>query len=827
MFDDSKIHITHRNGQEVPLRQAIGEPRGPQAALESTEAIEEYVEPLEETETPEKFRAMASVLNKGLVPPSVAERFFTLPMGVNLELRDVFTGRIGTHDLEGPTFRQVMADANRSPEERSDYARHALTEWLGYQSDRQKVIDRRDKTVRDLDEATVKAIEAIPETNEAELRAVNSFGGIIDRIKAERERTAEGAQRNERIGEGIDRLGALNDLLRQPLALARALRGISNVVGRVALTDAQPGENVLELVSDRSGFGGGVFATPREWIRALSAHLARMETPEGERVINAGQDVIEATLWGLRQAGDFRQELLEARMTEDGTLRRFNADYLNDLRARVPRGFNAILRDYATAQVEADALSSAARRLNNRIITLEERRANLEQAVTFLSDHDANPEFRDFGKALVESTGAMSGLEHTTDGAVITYKHPLTGDPVRIDYGFDKAETVANIERLKNLALAGLEYAALPNAEPLKAAYWTDFADFMDNYLLVASPDYDRLKDPLIDPLNILTKSKYALIAETSLSRIPGVIALQTTRAIEAFALALKTKNAFEKDNDQNVLNKNLAALKSHGSGIKTLRQWRDEISGPIIDSRQHYGQTPYKVGDRIAGFGHLITPEDMKAVKAQYDYEQVLRKLHERTGYAPAIAESPARIKEHELGVLRFAQSRGPGTSTRVLPPESRDLPTQWTTALEQNRVDPFLNSGDNFVRIVLGHVLEDERTYFQLGRGRFADDYKSMRLEKQSLQSEGRMPTSLDGLSQFIADHHNESLAENEAPATAGDVRRTLIEEVSAYMKRIVEDNQASKATASLVDIISHENEFTQPRGAKIAPGTLYRPS
>jgi hypothetical protein len=802
--------------------------RGTQGALESREAVEEHLRPLEETETPERFRAMASVLNKGLVSPAAADRFFSLPIGVNLELKDVFTGRIGTHAEGGPTFREVMNDPNRTPEEKSNYSRYALMEWLGYQSDRQKVIDRRDKTLRDLDEATLKAIAAIPKTNEAELRAVISLGTILDRIKAERERTAEGAQINERIREGIDHLDALNDLLRQPLAMSRALRGIADVVGRAALTAARPGEEVLELVSERSGFAGGVFATPRQWVRALSAHLARMEDPMGERMINASQDVIEATLWGLRQVGDYRQELLEARLTEDGTLRRFNADYMNDLRSKTPRGFEAILKDYATAKVEADALRSAARRLNNRILTLEERRRNLDQAVTFLTDHDANPEFIDFGKAMTEFTESISGIERTDTGFIAKVRHPLTGADVTLDLGFGKGESVETIRLMQQLAEAGLEYGTQLLASPIKSAWWKTFEENLHNYLQTGNPNYDMLKDPLIDPVKELTKLKYALIVESNLSRIPGILPMQTTRAAQALGTAIKTENEIAKAHKQRMLNDNQIALRSHTVGlkdsVKTLRQWRDEVSGPIIDSMQHYGQIVYRVGNRIAGFGHVITPEDMKAVRGQYEYDQRLINLTGGSEKIPAVKEFQTRIKDPEHGILRKALSQGPGTTTRFLPDESRRLPAEWNAAVEKNQVDAFLNSGDNFIRVVLGHVMEDERNYVLLGKGRFAADYKAMRTEKQSLQASGRIPNSLNSLSQFIADLHNEYLGETEEPATAGDVRRTLIEEVSNYMKQ-VSDDTAKKETAAKVDIVSHENEYTQARGRKIAPGSLYR--
>lgn len=814
-----------------------GKLREQQAMLKSPEKIEKFVEPLEETETPEKFRAMASVLNKGLINPAAAGRFAALPEGVREELKDLYGGRIATHQEEaGPTFREVMRDQNRTPEERSDYSRYALMEWQGFKADEAKIVGRLATANRKLDELTLKAIEAIPETNEAEVRATNSLGQVLDKIKEEREKTAEGAQVNERIREGIDHLDALNDLLRSPVAMSRALRDISNLVGRRALTEERPGEEVLELISAQSGFEGGVFGTPAEWVRALARHLDRMRNADGSHVIAASEDVIESTLWMLRQRGDWKQELLEARMTEDGTLRRFNAEYLNDLRARVPRGFDAILRTYATAQVEADALRSASNRLNRRIINLEERRNNLQQGVEFINQHSTDAALKAFEKDMQETTGAISGMERTDDGWIVKLKHPLTGNEVRLNLGFEKGESHETLKMMAQLAEAGLEYGNRPDADPLKAAWWRHFEENLHHPLMALNPSFDILKDPLFDPIKEVTKLKYFLLVESNLSKIPGMLPSQTTRALQAFASAVKTEYEIARVFRTRMLNDNLIALRSHTQGLKdnvrTLRQWRDEVAGPIIDSLQHFGQIEYRVGDLIGGWGHVITAEDMKAVKSQYGYDQRLIKLSGGAEKIPAVREFQTMVKEpavkgrkeRSMDVLRLPLSRGPGTTTRYLTDESRALPAQWKLAVERNNVDTFLNHNDNFIKLVLGHVLEDDRDYVMLGKGRFASDYQRIRQVEQELNRSGTMPNNIQDLSQLIASLHNIHLEREEMPATAGDVRRALIEEVTGYMRKMQEDTE-KKETSARVGIVSYENEYTQARGGKVAPGTLYR--
>ena len=304
-----------------------------------------------------------------------------------------------------------------------------------------------------------------------------------DRNQVEPVKVAEAARTDDLIKEGIANFDQLNALKKQPVALAQVMRGIADLVGRVALTQTRPGEQVLDLVSERSGFADGGFATPKEWIRALSAHLAQMETAAGAKVINAGSDVIEATFYALRQLGDFRQALLETQMIYDGTQRKFNEEYLNDLKSKTPMGLHTLLNKYARTQAESDVLQATFKALYPEIDRLILKKANLDAAVQFLNEHDLNPDFRDFGRAVAEYTGATS-MEHTEAGTVVEYRHPLTGDAIPVDYGIEKGETQENIQRLKQLALAGLEYAACPNSEALKAAYWTDFAKWIDNYLL-------------------------------------------------------------------------------------------------------------------------------------------------------------------------------------------------------------------------------------------------------------------------------------------------------------------------------------------------------
>lgn len=843
IFDESKIHITHENGQEVPLRQAMGEPRAPQAALQSEKAIEAFVEPLEETETPERFRRIASTINTGLISRAAGDRFFNLPVGVNLELKDLFTGRIGTQQPDAQSFRDAMKDPSLTPEEKSDLSRYGLMELVGFQRDRKRIINRWENAARKLDQFTRQAIESIPPTNEAELRASISLGTVLDKIKAEREEIAQGAQSNERIREGIDHLDALNQLLGQPLAMSRALRGISDIVGRAELLNERRGEEVLNLISERAGYPTADSPTPHtptQWVRGLAHHLDQMRDGDRRRV-NASEDVIEATLWMLRQRADWKQELLEAQMTEDGTLRRFNAEYMNDLRAKVPTGFNGVLSKYARHEAEARALRSAANRLNRKIISLEERKNNLDQAVAFIRQHDVDPDFVDFGKAVVETTGAISGLVQTDNGYTVTLKNPITGLDVTLDFGFNKAESKQNIDRIIQLDEAGMQYAARPDADPTIAAFWKDFNQRVRHELPVMDPAYERLVDPLFDPLNILTlgvsrlvtHSRYGLIVGSTMARLPGPLPHMTERAMEAFGIALKTKNAFDKDQGQRVHNANEAALRSHkkipGNRVTDEATWRDEVAGPIIDKRQHFGQRPYRVGDHIAGFGHIITPEDMKAVQAQYKYDQFLIRLAFKSGYISAIAEAPGRVKDPRLKLLRFPLSQGPGTVTRYLPMESRRLPDEWAAAVERFKVDEFLESADNFVRTVLGHVLEDERLYFDkypdFAKGIYSEDYKHIRSMREELESSGEMPNNMNDLAQMIATRHNTHLKDGEEPSTPADVRQQLIDEVTVYMKEIAKDEAERKQTESRIDIVSHENEYSQPRTAKIAPGTLYR--
>ena len=842
IFDDKLIHITHRNGQEIPLQEAMGKPREAQGMLESPEKVEEYITPLEPITTPERFRSMAAVLNKNMIPPPAAERFGALPEGVRGELGSVFPGRIATYRErpDAPSFRQVMANESLTPDERSDYARHAFDELRQYQTDKRNVLDQLDTVTGDLDQAITKAVEIIPKTNEAELLATTLIGNVLDRIKAERERTAEGAQANARIQGGIQHIDAFNELLSQPVPLANAMRGIANIVGRAALTAARPGGDVLELIGQRSGFEGGIFEQgTNQWIQALAAHLYRLETPEGNRVINASEDIIRSTLHALNQLGDARQALHEFQLSDDGTLRRFRADYLEDLRSRTPRGFNAILRRYATAQVEADALTSAQRRLDRKIDTLTTRKANLERARDFLAEHDRDPAFMDFGKAVVQFTGGEQ-IELTRDGTSVTYLHPLTGKLITIKETFREGGSPENLRKMQELADAGLQYAAQPGADPLKVAFWLDFAENVSNSLLVASPYYDVLADPAWNVLKKINNMAPFMIAETQLSRIPGFGAARATRALHAMAPAVKAKNAFQKDFENHLVAANIDAWKSH-KNIGSLQQWQEEVASPIHDQRQHFGQNEYRVGDTISGYGHVITPEDMKAVRLQTHADHVLVALHQRAMSA-AIAEAPQKVKIGQ-NLRRFALTRGPGTISRLLPRTTRDIPEQWFEAIRRRpeerrgeeteanageaaaaeRLDTFLGTDHNFFRLVLKHVLEDERDYGQLGKGPLAGDFKALRLDERELAAAGRLPNNLADLSDWIAAHHNEHLRENEPPITAADVRNELITEVSDYMLKLQELVKEAPNRAK-VDITSHENSFTQPREVKIVPGSLY---
>src|SRR6266576_1999326 len=123
-----------------------------------------------------------------------------------------------------------------TPEQKSEYANHALVEWNLYHKEKLKVLEKAEAADTDLVQAIIDRIATTPETNEAQVQRVNRIGEIIDRIQTVRDAAAEGAARNAVIGEGIEHIAELNDLLGQPEAHARALSGISRLVGRAALT---------------------------------------------------------------------------------------------------------------------------------------------------------------------------------------------------------------------------------------------------------------------------------------------------------------------------------------------------------------------------------------------------------------------------------------------------------------------------------------------------------------------------------------------------------------------------------------------------------------
>src|SRR5256885_6700392 len=101
--------------------------------------------------------------------------------------------------------------------------------------------------------------------------------------------------------DAMEHVDDFRALLTQKGALSNAMTGIANLVGRKELTQAKPGEEILQLISEKSGFPGTISLDPEKWVSELASHLYKMETPEGKKVISAGEGVIESTLHGLRQ----------------------------------------------------------------------------------------------------------------------------------------------------------------------------------------------------------------------------------------------------------------------------------------------------------------------------------------------------------------------------------------------------------------------------------------------------------------------------------------------------------------------------------------------
>lgn len=821
------------------------------STLSSIEDVEKITQNIaQDTGSVQFYKDAASAINRSLIPLSAEALFNPLTPEVKEFLNDTMYGPLSTitGDL---TFEQMLASDKFTPAQKAHASLIAFENWIKFNSDAAKLRSSLDQKRKDLDTATVKAISEIPDRNDAEELAERLLAQVLDKIHAETINKSGAAADNEKIAAATEHLKDLQKLAKSTAAMRNALVGIAKLIPREVLSNPAEGAQILEELSAIVELSVAGVTNHSEWIKRLASELHRHEVGNN-RSINAGADIIEATLHLLYQMGNSNQALLMVRLADDGTLKRFDSDLLAKIAAKTPIGYVTLLKKYAKSQVESDALQRASKAINRKVDRLTTQIEQMEQAEAVLAAVEKDPAHIAHGKA-VQVANEGQYLDYKTDdlkggGSIVHYKDPITGEDVEIQHGFNSTTELANVEKLKTLALHGFEYAAKPDVDPMRAAYWTEFGNRVNQNLRSDLHPQAPFKIPaFLDPMKLIGKWRFFLIGSDAFSKLPGQLPAKANRTLTAFGQVKKIGMEVVQSYAARIERANHLAVLSHPG--MPLAQWYAEVMQPIHDSRQTHGQHELRTGKFIPAYGHKVTAEDMAAINLQTSFDHSMRRVAEKAMDFLAAAENPVRIKVGD-NLRRLAKSRGPGTVSRgrashndvvrawkeaaidqrfidewktAHPGEEFDFKNAAYQAIITPRLEAFLARDNNFGTLILGHVLESSPEYIFFGKGKFRHEYNQLGANAQDLIADGEMPGNLSELSTWIAERHNSRKENEEKQVSELEVRNEIIREVSSYMKRI-EDDAVEPPNQTMTEMVLRENSFTQERGTKIAPGFFY---
>lgn len=771
------------------------------------------------------YRDTASAVNRSLISPEAEAAFNPLSKEVKEHLNDAIYGPLST--ITGDmTFEQMLASDEYTPEQKAHASLIAFENWIKFNTDASKVRSQLEQKRTELADTTIKAISEIPERNEAELLAERLLATVIDKIHADLLMVGNNASTNEKIAAATENLKELQKLARSTPALRNSLVGMARLIPPNVLRKPADGAQVLEELSSAIGMSVSGITNHTQWIKRLASELHKFEVDD-KRVVNAGADVIAASLQMLYQIGNANQALLMITMSEDGTVKKFDKDMLDDLASKSPVGYTALLKKYAKSQVESDALQRASKSINRKVDRLTDQVSQLEQATTVLDTLQKSPDHIAHGKSVQAANDAQYLDYETVDlkegGHIMRYKDPVTGKSVDIQNGLNGEVEIENINKLAELAQHGFEYAASAGADPFRAAYWNEFGNrIINTYLRPDLNPASSFKVPaFLDPIKLLERWRFSIIADYEFSKLPGIQAALANRTLQGFAQAKKLGTEVVQSYSARIESANRAALNSH-SGM-TLTQWYSEVMQPIHDSRQAHGSQELRSG-MTTPYGHVVTPEDMSAVTIQTAFDHSMRRIAEKAMGMVAASGSAVRVKVAS-NLRRSAKSRGPGTMSRRNASDRTKIARDWFSSMSEGSasLDAFLGANNNFARTVLSHVLEADPNYIFFGKGKFRKEYNQLIANAQDLHQSGEMPGNLSELSSWIAERHNSALSEEDTHVSETEVRDEIIKEVSTYMKRI-QDDSVEPPNQRAVDMALRENSFTSERGQKIAPGGFY---
>lgn len=838
IFDDSKIRITHENGKQVPVSDAIGRSQLPDLApaiSKLRQAVRQFPEAEQENRPEAERNIRLGQAGEAVGRSRVAQGAVrTLEEQANPATQPTTArGRMERDIARRALSNPFLKRAVRIPVATLNESRSLVGDTVATFED---VKENPASTPEEISAAAGNALNAYREFERQYTRFDSAYSSKRAELTTNVRRAAEGEMR---AMEYQDRasvlLNDLNDLagplIRQTKDKA-TLDALSIVTDRNRTTAVR---NVMRFIADnveveamsRAGIGN---------TQQLIAEIRRRGGDDYNARIGASDEVVASVARVLAHSEPIRERLQQAQNITwlKGQNEPFNRYKTRIVEAILSGNYERAMAMFTRTTQKAaraeqkfgDAASFYGRRTKAALESLQA----LDRVKGIADEIKNDPTFKEEQKQVYDHLNVRDVL-YDHRGTSIVFK-PLHegGEELTVTFGNDSRKTneaLAQLSRYKQEALALLGDEA---TSPEKA-----------NAIRATLPAIDNLLDPSLRPeaarltpnyLYMPIRNIYQLFAKWIFGDRPEQIPYYVLQGAGGPAAAISdaSLNALRTMSEQRQrifathegrLKKTLDdALQSHG-GISP-EVYRSRVWNLLAGSRQNFNDTRKMTVGTPIGNGEVVTAADLEYLRAygafHGDFHTTINSTANQNFSSFKKVLTGILYDSNQKARLPFAQ--GSETLPRKKPDDLRDWLKNWRESKTQPEQVEFLNR--NLDPLVMGYVDGISRADWN---GKFGYSYGN---ELRQIVSEFREHPlqSFDDLVERVTEKHNENLEGDAEPVSREEVEQALVGDFDKIFKRLeVYDSSNKPADPKRdMDVFGGDNEFNTERGNLIMPPGWY---
>jgi hypothetical protein len=522
------------------------------------------------------------------------------------------------------------------------------------------------------------------------------------------------------------------------------------------------------------------------------------------------------------------------------------ADVLAAWKAANPQKIGASPEVVAQVEKAVASMPNLAERLlgikdpemSDRVKALQAKAQNVAAAKDFLDRTIRDPAFQENYKQATELTGAAALMDKESKEGHPVFINPA--DPtqsVELRQNFTREGYLADTKALETAERWYSDYldpTKNPNADPLKRFFAEEHLAAITNKWM------NQLWDPESGKSIAGGFNAFDFIARhvPGMKNIPAFFTAMSGGPLASKGMwALANYSEFLRRSQQIDNRMGIAATKPTKKAFTKakmeLDDWLEKIANRILSGYNALGAPERGVGDKIDG--HVITSEDMAAVRAQKAYVDAQRKgAKETLGFATGKGET---IKTRDqIGDLRFereAQDTSGMTVPRGLARNTIGFTGDWMKIHDSSELTDTqklaeydrLLSTRYLDQVLRSHIeTHEDPSYAADVNSPFKKIYQDLQSQRD-LTGKTHINSVADLVDEIFGRQRN--LPPDQQMAKA-DIREQILKEIDGTITRFTADEKREDhildPDKTRIDVTSAENFMNRPRGKQILPRGLY---